>query len=86
MVVVNMILMPPKAIGRNFCLRAKSPFELLKNLKLKRHPNIEKKKNKKKTKDFMKVKERAVYHNKYDSHCIKTLTPKLPFSMDFLFF
>jgi len=34
----------------------------------------------------MKVKERAVYHNKYDSHCIKTLTPKLPFSMDFLFF
>jgi hypothetical protein len=33
----------------------------------------------------MKMKKRSVYHNKYDSHCIKTLTPEFP-SMDFFYY
>jgi hypothetical protein len=39
MVVVNMRLMPLKAIGRKACLHAKNLFGLSKDIGPKRHPN-----------------------------------------------
>jgi hypothetical protein len=40
MVVVNMSLMPPKAIGKEICLWARGIYGLLKDLGSKRCPNI----------------------------------------------
>ncbi len=40
MVVVGMNLMPLKVIGREVCLQIKNPFELSKESKPKRCPNI----------------------------------------------
>jgi hypothetical protein len=71
-----------KSYWGKICLRTKNPFKLLKKFELKRHPNIWKNEESKETKDFMEMEKGGVYCNKYDSHCIKTLTSKLP-SMDF---
>jgi hypothetical protein len=40
MVAVDTSLMPPKLIGKEACLRARSPFGLSKDLELEKHPNI----------------------------------------------
>jgi hypothetical protein len=63
--------MPLKVIGREACLRTKSPSRLLKDLRPKRHPNILWKKESKEIKDSVKVENESVHHKKYDMHCTK---------------
>ncbi len=53
--------MPPKVIGRETCLWARSPSRLSKDPRPKRHPNILKKENSKEVRDSMKVEERGVH-------------------------
>jgi hypothetical protein len=49
MVDVGMNLMPSKIIGREACLWAKNPSKLSKDFGPKKHPNISKRKESKKT-------------------------------------
>jgi hypothetical protein len=71
MVDVNMNPMPPKVIGREICLRIKSPSRLSKYLGLKRHLNILWREESKEIKDFMKVENVGVHHKRYDGRCTK---------------
>jgi len=71
MVVISMSSMSPKVIGRKVCLRTKGPSKLLKDPEPKRHPNIWRKDEFFKIRDFMKVKDRGVHHKKYNGCCIK---------------
>ncbi len=69
--IISMRLMPPKTIGRKVCLQAKGLFGLSKDSRPKRCPNIWKREESKEVKDFMKVKNGSVHHNKYDGRCTK---------------
>ncbi len=71
MVVVNMNLMPPKVIGKKAYLQAKSISRLSKEHEHKKRPNTWKKKKSKETRDYMKVEDIGVQHNKYNNCCTK---------------
>jgi hypothetical protein len=66
MVHVNMNPMPPKVIGGEACLQAKNPLRPSKDTRPKRCPNTWRKEKSKEAKEFMKVGEGNVQHNKYN--------------------
>ncbi len=60
MVDVGMKSVPPRVIERKVCLWAKSSLGLSKDFRPKRCPNIWRKEESKKTKEFRKAKEGGV--------------------------
>ncbi len=71
MVVVNINTMPLNVIKKEVSLWAKNPFGLSKDLGPKWRPNIQMRDESKEIRDFMKVKEGGMHHNRYDGHCKK---------------
>jgi hypothetical protein len=71
MVVISMNLMSSKVIGKETCLRVKSPHGLSKDFIPKRCPNTWKKNKSKETKDSMKMEKVGVHPKIYDDHYTK---------------
>jgi len=69
-VVVGTNSMPPKVIKKKIYLCAKGFYGLLKDLGLKRHPNIWRREESKEM-DFMKVEKGGVHSKRYEGHCTK---------------
>ncbi len=71
MVDVDMSSMPSKVIGKEACLQAKGLSRLLKDLGLKRHPNILWREESKEIMDFMQMEDGGVHRKRYDGCCTK---------------
>ncbi len=66
-----MNMTPPKVIRKDVYLQIKGPYGLSKDPRPKRRPNILKKGDSNKKKDYVKVEDEGVHRKRYNGHCTK---------------